>query len=306
MPSSTAKDKFERACVEHYAKRTERRGQERLVEKIHAELERKDTEVKATRDATKKHKHKYEDMKAQNAAYEDMEEQKRMFRTTFKLFKARKDDYTTLLTERDAMQTKLRELEAEEEVCKCAAEASVTPDMVNESELEAFDLEIDLEILMSDVARTARQAARNRCCVLRLAAMEQRQYGLLSQTSTHPRAPGTGSLMQPVSPARTPTPSPTPSQAAGTAALKRYIQSSCPEPEPEPEPETEPKPEPETDPKPEPVICSICHDECKDKPISCGHHFHADCILGWTMRGKKECPYCRQKIIPTSFTQHLS
>ena len=274
MPSSTAKDNFERACAEFVAKRTERRGQERLVEKIQAELERKDTEVKKAQARVQKNKQKYEDMKARNTICEDMEDQKRVFENAIKLLQARQAKYTTILRSVMQHRQKLRELETEETVCEHAAEASATGDMFSESEIEAFELEIDLDI----------------------AAMEKGQYGLLSQTS------GTGSLIQPVSPARTPTPSPTPSQAAGTAALKRYIQSSCPEPKPE----TEPKPEPETDPKPEPVICSICHDECKDKPISCGHHFHADCILGWTMRGKKECPYCRQKIIPTSFTQHLS
>ena len=50
---------------------------------------------------------------------------------------------------------------------------------------------------------------------------------------------------------------------------------------------------------PEPSnICSICQDDCDSNPLSCGHHFHKECLLKWTQTGRSlgnSCPNCRKQ-----------
>ena len=56
------------------------------------------------------------------------------------------------------------------------------------------------------------------------------------------------------------------------------------------------------EPEPEPAnICSICHEECSDNPISCGHNYHANCLIRWMQSDRSlanTCPYCRAVILP--------
>ena len=43
--------------------------------------------------------------------------------------------------------------------------------------------------------------------------------------------------------------------------------------------------------------CSICMNGVKEtrnnKPLECGHLFHASCIASWINKGKHTCPLCR-------------
>lgn len=55
-------------------------------------------------------------------------------------------------------------------------------------------------------------------------------------------------------------------------------------------------------------ICCICRVKLGNEPshkLGCGHEFHALCIRGWCVVGKRDmCPYCREKVDLEEFRQN--
>lgn len=52
-----------------------------------------------------------------------------------------------------------------------------------------------------------------------------------------------------------------------------------------------------------PEECSICMEKLSetDRPISCGHYMHKDCLKRW-LRDNKRCPMCRTVMREVSLT----
>ncbi|KAJ3352600.1 hypothetical protein GGF32_003632 [Allomyces javanicus] len=63
-------------------------------------------------------------------------------------------------------------------------------------------------------------------------------------------------------------------------------------------------------------VCAVCgdhvalhaDDDASPNPVhqlACRHLFHEQCIRGWTIIGKRDCcPYCKEKVDLSSFTEH--
>lgn len=41
--------------------------------------------------------------------------------------------------------------------------------------------------------------------------------------------------------------------------------------------------------------CAVCQEDASDHRLSCGHSFHASCIIDWFRRGESTCPVCRDR-----------
>ena len=53
-----------------------------------------------------------------------------------------------------------------------------------------------------------------------------------------------------------------------------------------------------------PICLELIKSEINMTLIICGHIFHKNCLEQWQAQGKRNCPICRQFIVPIIFSRH--